>query len=125
MTTDDVHDAERRAAGLQQQIDKAPHEETARLLIDDVHKVAVLRDDPVGTPEQIVARIVGAAGGPAEQAAWVALQEELSNHTTARAIAGTLPDSRVVVLPGQEHAAMDTATDLFATEVHSFVKELP
>jgi pimeloyl-ACP methyl ester carboxylesterase len=46
-------------------------------------------------------------------------------HTTARAIARTLPDSRVVVLPGQEHAAMDTATDLFATEVHSFVKELP
>ena len=48
-------------------------------MIDDVHKVAVLRDGPVGTPEQIVARIVGAAGGPAEQAAWVALQEELSN----------------------------------------------
>ena len=41
-------------------------------------------------------------------------------HTTARAIARTLPDSRVVVLPGQEHAAMDTATDLVATEVHSF-----
>ena len=79
MTTDDVHDAERRTAGLQQQIDKAPHEETAGLLIDDVDEVAVLRDGPVGTPEQIVARIVGAAGGPAEQAAWVALQEELSN----------------------------------------------
>ena len=79
MTTDDVHDAERRAAGLEQQVDKAPHEETPRLLIDDVNKVAVLRDGPVGTPQQIVARIVGAAGGPAEQAAWVALQEELSN----------------------------------------------
>jgi predicted RNA-binding Zn ribbon-like protein len=79
MTTDDVHDCERRAAGLQQRIDKVPHEETAGLLIDDVDEVAVLRDGPVGTPEQIVARIVGVAGGPAEQAAWVALQEELSN----------------------------------------------
>ena len=79
MTTDDVHDCERRAAGLQQRIDKAPHEETARLLIDNVDEVAVLRGSPVGTPEQVVARIVGAAGGPAEQAAWVALQEELSN----------------------------------------------
>ena len=79
MNTDDVHDAERRTAGLQQQIDKAPHEETARLLIDNVDEVAVLRGSPVGTPEQVVARIVGAAGGPAEQAAWVALQEELSN----------------------------------------------
>jgi predicted RNA-binding Zn ribbon-like protein len=79
MNTDNVHDAERRTAGLQQQIDKAPHEETARLLIDNVDEVAVLRGSPVGTPEQVVARIVGAAGGPAEQAAWIALQEELSN----------------------------------------------
>ena len=79
MNTDNVHDAERRTAGLQQQIDKAPHEETARLLIDNVDEVAVRRGSPVGTPEQVVARIVGAAGGPAEQAAWVALQEELSN----------------------------------------------
>jgi hypothetical protein len=30
-----------------------------------------------------------------------------------------------VVLPGQGHAAMDTATDLFTTEVHRFMKELP
>jgi pimeloyl-ACP methyl ester carboxylesterase len=35
-----------------------------------------------------------------------------------------LPDSRVVVLPGQGHAATDTATDVFTTEVHRFVKEL-
>ena len=39
----------------------------------------MLRDDPVGTPEQVVARIVGMAGNRAEQAAWDALQEELSN----------------------------------------------
>jgi hypothetical protein len=52
MTTDDVHDAERRAAGPQQQIDKSPHEETAGLLIDDVDEVAVLRDGPVGTPDR-------------------------------------------------------------------------
>jgi pimeloyl-ACP methyl ester carboxylesterase len=45
--------------------------------------------------------------------------------TTAQAIAAALPDSRVVVLPGQGHAAMDTGTDLFTAEVHRFVKELP
>lgn len=45
--------------------------------------------------------------------------------TTAHTVAEALPDSHVVVLPGQGHAAMDTATDLFTTEVHGFVKELP
>ena len=32
-----------------------------------------------------------------------------------------LPDCRVVVMPGQRHAAMDTATDLFTAEVRSFL----
>lgn len=45
--------------------------------------------------------------------------------TTASAVAGALPHSRLVVLPGQGHAAMDTATDLFTTKVHRFVQELP
>jgi pimeloyl-ACP methyl ester carboxylesterase len=44
--------------------------------------------------------------------------------TTVQAVDAALPDSRLVVLPGQGHAAMDTATDLFTTEVHRFVKEL-
>jgi pimeloyl-ACP methyl ester carboxylesterase len=33
----------------------------------------------------------------------------------------TLPDSRIVVMPGQGHAAMDTGTDLFTTEVLRFL----
>jgi pimeloyl-ACP methyl ester carboxylesterase len=33
-------------------------------------------------------------------------------HTTAQVVAAALPISRVVVLPGQGHVAMDTATDL-------------
>jgi pimeloyl-ACP methyl ester carboxylesterase len=34
----------------------------------------------------------------------------------------TLPDSRIVVMAGQGHAAMDTGTDLFTTEVLRFVE---
>jgi hypothetical protein len=90
MNTGNVHDVERRAAELQPQIDEAPNEETARLLVDDVNKVAVLGDNPVGTPEEIVARIVETAGSPAEQAAWDALQEELSDLRAASRAIGEL-----------------------------------
>jgi predicted RNA-binding Zn ribbon-like protein len=67
------------AVELQQQIDDVSRGEAARRLVGDVDEVAVLRDDLVGTPEQVVARIVGTAGNRAEQAAWDALQEELRN----------------------------------------------
>jgi pimeloyl-ACP methyl ester carboxylesterase len=35
----------------------------------------------------------------------------------------TLPNSRIVVLPGQQHIAMDTAPDLFVREVQGFLNE--
>ena len=38
-----------------------------------------------------------------------------------KAVDETLPDSRIVVMPGQGHAAMDTGTDLFTTEVLRFL----
>jgi pimeloyl-ACP methyl ester carboxylesterase len=38
------------------------------------------------------------------------------------AVDETLPDSRIVVMAGQGHAAMDTGTDLFTTEVLRFVE---
>ncbi|HEU5103695.1 MAG TPA: alpha/beta hydrolase [Roseiflexaceae bacterium] len=38
-------------------------------------------------------------------------------------IAAALPASRTVVLPGQQHTAMDTAPDLFAREVIAFLSE--
>jgi pimeloyl-ACP methyl ester carboxylesterase len=38
------------------------------------------------------------------------------------AVDEALPDSRIVVMPGQGHAAMDTGTDLFTTEVIRFVE---
>jgi pimeloyl-ACP methyl ester carboxylesterase len=38
-------------------------------------------------------------------------------------IAAALPASRTVVLPGQQHTAMDTAPDLFAGEVIAFLSE--
>ena len=36
-----------------------------------------------------------------------------------------LPDSRIVVMPGHGHAAMDTATELFKSEVLRFVSGAP
>jgi pimeloyl-ACP methyl ester carboxylesterase len=38
------------------------------------------------------------------------------------ALQGALPDCRVAVMPGQRHAAMDTATDLFTAQVLSFLE---
>jgi pimeloyl-ACP methyl ester carboxylesterase len=38
------------------------------------------------------------------------------------ALRATLPDCRVVVMPGQRHAAMDTGTDLFTAEVLGFLE---
>lgn len=35
----------------------------------------------------------------------------------------TLPNSRIVVLPGQQHIAMDTAPDLFVREILAFLAE--
>ena len=43
----------------------------------------------------------------------------------AKAVDEALPDSRIVVLPGQKHVAMDTATDLFTSEVLRFVEGAP
>lgn len=39
-----------------------------------------------------------------------------------RAVAAALPNAQTVVLPGQGHVAMDTAPDLFMTEVLRFLK---
>ena len=39
------------------------------------------------------------------------------------AVQAALPQSRVVVMPGQRHAAMDTATELFTREVLAFLGE--
>ena len=33
----------------------------------------------------------------------------------------TLPNSRVVILPGQQHVAMDTSPELFVSEVLNFL----
>jgi pimeloyl-ACP methyl ester carboxylesterase len=45
---------------------------------------------------------------------------ELEN---AKAVAGALPDARVVVLPGQKHLAMYTAPDDFVREIVQLLKE--
>lgn len=38
-----------------------------------------------------------------------------------RALQAALPDSRIAVMPGQRHAAMDTGTDLFLAETLTFL----
>jgi pimeloyl-ACP methyl ester carboxylesterase len=40
-----------------------------------------------------------------------------------QAVHAALPNSRIVVMPGQQHVAMDTATELFVAEVLSFLLE--
>lgn len=40
-----------------------------------------------------------------------------------QAIHQALPHSRIAVLPGQQHVAMDTAPDLFVREVMRFLLE--
>ena len=42
-------------------------------------------------------------------------------NAAGEALRDALPDCRVVVMPGQRHAAMDTGTDLFTAEVLSFL----
>jgi hypothetical protein len=39
------------------------------------------------------------------------------------AIAAALPASRTVVLPGQQHTAIDTVLELFVSEVLTFLAE--
>jgi pimeloyl-ACP methyl ester carboxylesterase len=36
-----------------------------------------------------------------------------------------LPNSRIVILPGQQHIAMDRDPDLFVREVTRFLREAP
>jgi pimeloyl-ACP methyl ester carboxylesterase len=40
----------------------------------------------------------------------------------AQAVQTALPDCRLVVMPGQRHAAMDTGTELFTAEVLRFLE---
>lgn len=42
-------------------------------------------------------------------------------HEAAEAVRAAVPDCRVVTMPGQRHTAMDTATDLFTSEVLDFL----
>ena len=43
----------------------------------------------------------------------------------ARALQDALPHSRTTVMPGQRHTAMDTATELFISEVVGFLAVHP
>jgi pimeloyl-ACP methyl ester carboxylesterase len=43
-------------------------------------------------------------------------------NAAGEAVREALPDCRVVVMPGQRHAAMDTGTELFTVEVLSFLE---
>jgi pimeloyl-ACP methyl ester carboxylesterase len=43
--------------------------------------------------------------------------------TTTESLADALPDARIAVMPGQQHAAMDTGPDVFLTELFRFLEE--
>ncbi len=44
-------------------------------------------------------------------------------HAATELVAAALPNSQVVVLPNQQHIAMDTAPELFLAEVVSFLED--
>jgi pimeloyl-ACP methyl ester carboxylesterase len=43
--------------------------------------------------------------------------------TAAHAVHAALPNSRIIIMPGQQHVAMDAAPELFVHEVTSFLSE--
>ena len=44
-------------------------------------------------------------------------------HAAIEAVHAALPDSQVVVMPGQQHTAMNTAPELFTREILQFLTE--
>jgi len=56
-----------------------------------------------------------------DDAAYYAELELGAVYAADKAVDETLPNCRIVVMPGQGHAAMDTGTDLFTTEVVRFL----
>ncbi len=44
-------------------------------------------------------------------------------HKTTEVLDETLPDSKVLVMPGQQHIAMDTDMEMFVREVKKFLIE--
>jgi hypothetical protein len=48
-------------------------------------------------------------------------EQDAALRRAAEAVDEALPDSRIVVMDGQGHAAVDTGTDLFTTEVLRFL----
>jgi len=87
--------------------------EAAHTIPRELRAVKAYRFDPerfrdLGTPTLLL------AGGDSPNA----LRE------AAGAVDEALPDSRLVVMAGQGHSAMDTGTDLFTAEVLGFLEEV-
>jgi pimeloyl-ACP methyl ester carboxylesterase len=86
--------------------------EAAHTIPRELRAVKAYRFDPerfgdIATPALVL------AGGDSP----VALRK------AAQAVDEALPNSRLVVMKGQGHAAMDTGTDLFTTEVLGFLMD--
>ncbi len=116
--------------------------------------VATTAREIAGQPPEVVATMRSQPSYPARMAAAPTIPRELRAVTTYRfdperfrdlavptlllagsesppgyrlavqAVDAALPDSRVVVMPGQGHAAIDTGTDLYAAEVLRFTEGL-
>jgi pimeloyl-ACP methyl ester carboxylesterase len=79
--------------------------------------VTVFFRDEVGMPEPELALLRDLPAWPARVAAPHTIPRELRADQLRRA----LPDARLAVLPGQQHIAIDTAPELFATTVTEFL----
>ncbi len=85
---------------------KAAHTVTRELRADEVYRFDPERFGDLGVPTLMLEG--------SDSTAFLKAADKVVDET--------LPNCRIVVMPGQGHAAMDTGTDLFTTEVLRFVE---
>jgi pimeloyl-ACP methyl ester carboxylesterase len=83
--------------------------DAAHTIPRELRAVKAYRFDPERFEDLVVSTLVLSGG-----------ESPAALRKAAKAVDEALPDSRSVVMPGQGHAAMDTGTDLFTSEVLRF-----
>jgi pimeloyl-ACP methyl ester carboxylesterase len=88
------------------------HEQAVQVGGDEIAFRTALAPVIMGEPREVMGRVVrhvGAGAYPVLKAA-------------TEAVHAALPNSQIVVLPGQQHTAMNTAPELFVREVLQFLQ---